>query len=302
MDGTLGMSGHLDTRVIRAPRPGVARSLRVPGLGRVMFTRDKGDAHIFADQVFATNLQAIHRAPDGLIKDVRDLGSGLVTNVGVLALANDFAWPTTGATIALNTIRGSNFHASGTGVTAAAATDIKLQTASANGGQTVVTGTQSLVSAANSQTYRTVATISYTGTEAVTEWGLFGTLGTIGGTALSSSTGTPFTAGSATTGTVTGTPLTASANGTQGQTLTIIENTGNATPHWGVITSNSTSVVTVPAWYKVSDGTAAGTTPANGNAYVFRPVMWDHKVFTGIGVNNGDSIQFTYSLLINSGG
>jgi len=296
------MSGDLATRVIRAPKPGVARSLRVPGLGRVMFTRDKGDAEIFARQIFATNLQAIHRGPDGIIKDVRDLGSGLVTNVGVLALANDFAWPTTGATIALNTIRGSNFHASGTGATAAAATDIKLQTPSANGGQTVVTGTQSLVSAANSQTYRTVATISYTGSEAVTEWGLFGTLGTIGGTALSSSTGTPFTAGSATTGTVTATPLTASANGTQGQTLTIIENTGNATPHWGVITSNSTSVVTVPAWYKVSDGTAAGTTPANGNAFVFRPVMWDHKVFGAINVANGDSIQFTYSLLIASGG
>jgi hypothetical protein len=35
---------------------------------------------------------------------------------------------------------------------------------------------------------------------------------------------------------------------------------------------------------------------------VFRPVMWDHKVFSAINVNNGDSIQFTYLLTINSGG
>jgi hypothetical protein len=35
---------------------------------------------------------------------------------------------------------------------------------------------------------------------------------------------------------------------------------------------------------------------------VFRPVMWDHKVFSAINVVNGDSIQFTYTLTISSGG
>jgi hypothetical protein len=300
--GTVGMGGDLGARVIRAPRNHRARGLRIPGLGRVMFTPDKGDSNIFADEVFATHLMARKFDGDGVLVDEYDLGSGLVTNVGVLAMANDFAWPTASATIALNTLRVANYHATGTGATAAAATDIKLQTASTQGGAAVVTGTQSLVSAANSQTYRTVATVAYTGTEAVTEWGLFTTLGAIGGTALSSATGSPFTAGTATTGTVTATPLTASGNGTQGQTLTIVENTGNATPHWGLITSNTTSVVTVPAWYKVSDGTAAGVTPANTNTLVFRPVMLDHKVFSAINVVSGDSIQFTYSLLINSGG
>lgn len=227
-----------------------------------------------------------------------DLGSGLVTNVAALAMANDYnlAAPS-GA--AINTIKLANYHATGTGVTAAAATDIKLQTPSTNGGQTPVAGTPALISAANLQKYQTVATISYTGTEAVTEWGLL--CGTIAG-ALSGSTGTPFTAGTATSGTVTGTPLTASSSTVQGQQQTIFENTGNATPHWGLVTSNSTSVVNVPAWYKVSDGTAAGVTPANGNAYVIRPVLFDHKVFSAINVNSGDSIQFTYTLTVVSGG
>lgn len=226
-----------------------------------------------------------------------DLGSGLVTNVGVLALAND--WNLAGPSGApINTIKLANYHVSGTGATAAATTDIKLQTQSTNGGQTPVAGTQSLVSAANLQKYQTVATIAYTGSEAVTEWGLL--CGTIGG-AISATTGTPFTAGAATTGTVTGTPLTASTSTVQGQQQTIFENTGNATPSWGLVLSNTTSVVTVPAWYKVSDGTT-GANPANTNAYTIRPVLWDRKVFAAINVVNGDSIQFTYTLTVTSGG
>jgi hypothetical protein len=30
--------------------------------------------------------------------------------------------------------------------------------------------------------------------------------------------------------------------------------------------------------------------------------MWDHRVFSAINVNSGDSIQFTYTLTINAGG
>lgn len=281
--------------------PHRARSLRIPGLGRLMFTRDPGDARIFAEQVFATHLSAAHYDGDGKLKHEYDLGSGLITNVGVLAMANDFAWPTASATIARNTLRVVNNHATGTGATAAAATDIKLQTVSTQGGQTMVAGTQSLITAANSQTYKTVATSTYTGAEAVTEWGLFGDLGAIGGTALTSSTGSPFTAGSATSGTVTGTPLTASANGTAGQTLTVFDNTNATRVSWGLVTANTTSVVTVPAWYKTADGTA-GTAPVNADTYLVRPVMWDHKVFSAINVVNTDTIQWSYSCLIASGG
>lgn len=295
---------------------------KLPLIGRFVVASDRhGVSNLAAASAFMGHLSAKVIDKDGNEKKVRDyfggnifqrlfyrfiyrnktsidLGSGLVTNVGVLALAND--WNLAGPSGApINTLKLANYHVSGTGATAAATTDIKLQTQSTNGGQTPVAGTQSTVSAANLQKYQTVATISYTGTEAVTEWGLL--CGTIGG-AISGSTGSPFTAGSATTGTVTATPLTASSTTVQGQQQTIFENTGSATPHWGLVTSNTTSVVTVPAWYKVSDGTAAGTTPANTNAYTIRPVLWDHKVFSAINVVNGDSIQFTYTLTVTSGG
>lgn len=242
---------------------------------------------------FMTNLTAdlFHR---GKWQGRQDLGSGLVTNVGVLAMANEFAWANpSGAHSTVLAL--SNNHATGTGTTAAAATDIKLQTVSTQGGQTPVAGTQTLVSAANDQKYRTVATISYTGAEAVTEWGLF-TSGT-----LSASTGSPFTAGSATTGTVTGTPLTASSSTVRGEQMNIFERTSGSNLSWGLVLSNTTSVITVPAWYLVSNGTA-GQAPANGETYVIRPTMFDHKVFSAINVVNLDSIQFTYTLTINSGG
>jgi len=301
-----------------------AKIIKIPGLGQLAIALDLHGAakqvHAFGAEVFDTELTVKVLDKDGNEKKIRDyfggnrfqrllyrliyrnktelsLGSGLTTNVSALALANDFnlAGPS-GAPI--NTIKLANYHVSGTGTTAAAATDIKLQTQSTNGGQTPVAGAQTLISAANLQKYQTVATISYTGSEAVTEWGLL--CGTIAG-AISGTTGSPFTSGTSTSGTVTGTPLTASSSTVQGQQQTIFENTGNATPSWGLVTSNTTSVVNVPAWYKVADGTA-GATPANTNAYTIRPVMFDHKVFSAINVVNGDSIQYTYTLTVASGG
>ncbi len=307
MRGQVGMGGHLDTQLIRGPQRRPVRSLRLPGVGRFSFTRDPGEGHLLGREYFASTLQAVHRDGHGEILDVRELGSGLVTDVGVLSLANDFAWPAPSAA-AINILRLANNHASGTGVTAAAVTDIKLQTPSGFGGQTMVAGVQSLIAAATAgtgttgtQKYQSVATINYTGTEAVTEWGLLGNLGAIGGTALTSATGSPFTAGTATSGTVTATPLTASTTSLQGQANTLIENTNATRVSWGLVLSNTTSVVTVPAWYKTADG-SAGTAPVNADTYVFRPVLWDHRVFAAINVNNGDSIQFTYQLIPNQGG
>lgn len=295
--------------------------MKIPGLGRVEIVHEKSTQGVgvyramsFDSKLSASVIRNGEILPaksvmgkwDRFWANVRsddlaiDLGSGLVTNVGVLALANDSLWSVTNAPN--NIFRFLKYHASGTGATAAAATDIKLQTASTQGGQTPVAGTQVLVSAANLQKYQSVATISYTGSEAVTEWGFLAYDSALPTTAnLSDATGSPFTSGTATSGTVTGTPLTASSTSVMGQQMSILENTGNATPSWGLVTSNSTSVVTVPAWYKVADGTT-GANPANTNTYVIRPIMWDHKVFSAINVINGDSIQFTYSLTINSGG
>lgn len=225
-----------------------------------------------------------------------DLGSGLVTNVGTLAIANCFGWANPSG-VANDMIALSNYHATGTGTTAAAATDYKLQTVSTQGGQTPVAGTQSLVQPAalgtNSQQYQTVATISYTGAEAVTEWGLFNA------GALSASTGSPFTATSATGGTCTGTALTASSTTVRGEQLYVLE--AQTTASFGLILSNTTSVFNIGKWYAQSTN-AAGTTPGATEAYLIRPGMLDHKVFSAINVASGDSIQFTYTLTIQSGG
>jgi hypothetical protein len=288
--GDVGFKGKLKTRVIRAPRPRPMRMMRIPGVGRVGLTRDIGDGRIFATQFFSTHLTAIHRGPDGQIKDIRDLGSGLVTNIGVLSMANDYAWS---AQLNLSTLGLANQHASGTGATAAAATDFQLQTPAAPTATTAVTGTQSLVPSGTAPKYQTVATLNYTSTLTITEWGLF-SLAT-----LSSTTGTPFTAATATTWTDTGSVQTASSATVRGLQGTIV--VPGTTAVWGLNLSNTTHVGTIPAWYNQSNG-AAGSTPGGTEAFSIKPVMWDHRVFTGIGVNNGDSIQFTYQLQINSGG
>jgi hypothetical protein len=219
-----------------------------------------------------------------------DLGSGLVTNIGVLAMANDYAWS---SSLNLATLNLANQHASGTGVTAAAATDFKLQTISTQGGQTPSAGTQSLVSSGTAPSYRTVATLSYTGNEAVTEWGLFTS------SSITSTTGSPFTAASGNSWTDTGSAQTASSTTVRGLQQTIV--VPGTTAVWGLNLSNTTHVGTISAWYNQSNG-AAGSTPGNTETFTIRPVMWDHKVFSAINVISGDSIQFTYSIQINSGG
>lgn len=126
---------------------------------------------------------------------------GIVTTAGVNYMASDFA--SGGVT---PTISGFKFHASGVGTTAAVVGDTTIETdptpapARVSGTPTNPTANQ----------YRSVATIAYTGINAITEWGLF-----------SASTG--------------------------------------------------------------------GT-------------LWDRRVFAAINVVSGDSIQFTYTLTVNSGG
>jgi hypothetical protein len=229
---------------------------------------------------------------NGAVHKEYKLGSGAVTNAGVMALANDMNLAAPSGS-AINTFKLAKWHATGTGVTAAAGTDVILQTVSTQGGQTPVAGTQVFTPAANLQKYVSVATLTYTGSEAVTEWGLF--LGNV----LSSATGSPLTAVSGNSATVTGTPLTASSSTVQGLEQNIII-TGT-TASYGLITANTSSVLTIPAWFKTADGTA-GTTPGSTETFVTRPVMWDHKVFSAINVVNGDSIQFTYTLTFTSGG
>ena len=299
-----------------------SKSIKIPKLGRVGFLHESAGegAGLVGVTGFDTNLslQVLDKngnpkqAKDVMSKwsrfwgnidgksTVIDLGSGLVTNIAAQALANEALTLAAPSGARINTLFLSNWHATGTGTTAAASTDFKLQTISTQGGQTPVAGTQSLATSSTGAVpkYQTVATVTYTGTEAVTEWGLFTS------NTLSSTTGTPFTATTATSFTSTGTTLTASSSTVQGlQQQIVIPGT---TAVYGLIQSNTTSVGTLSnngttGWFTQAAG-AAGSTPGAAEAYTLRPVMFDHKVFGAINVNNGDSIQFTYTLTVTSGG
>ncbi len=275
-------------------------TFRIPGLGRFGFDRN-GDALHFPGGLgmWGTNLSAsLFR--NGKCLGTRDLGSGLVTNVGATALANEAVTLASPSGARVHTLFLANQHISGKGTTGAAVFDHKIETISTNGGQTAVAGTQTVATTSTMAVpvLQTVATIAYTGTEAVTEWGLF-THAT-----MSTTTGSPFTAATATTFTATATPFTASSSTVQGlQQQIVIPGTTTVMGH---IASNTTSVATLfnngtTGWFTVAAQTA-GSTPGNTETYTLRPILWDRKVFSAINVVNGDSIQFTYRLTVSSGG
>ena len=280
------------------------RALKVPGGGRLAYLPPEEDARIIAGQIFDTRLYALHTDRHGHVANDKDheltplgydLGSGLVTNVGVFAMAND---PYTSASLNLATLTLANQHAWGTGATAAAVTDIACQTLAAPTTTTAVAGVQSLLGTAAVPKYQTVATITAGGSLAITEWGLH-SLAT-----LTSTTGSPLTAATATTWTDTGSAQTASSASVRGLQQTIIK-TGTTTV-WGLNISNTTHVgtlasVSAAGWWTVAASTA-GSTPGNTETFTILPVLWDHKVFSAINVVNTDSIQFTYQLTITSGG
>lgn len=174
--------------------------VKLPVLGRLALVQDKGgEANGFPGGIgFHSNLKAMV-VRNGKVIQNRDLGSGVVTDAGVAFMADDWVDAT-------QEITNFNFHDSGTGIVAAAVGDTTLGTQA--GPVTRATGTKTNPTAPQ---VRSVGTISYTSTLAITEWGLFN-------------------------------------QAAQGGTL------------------------------------------------------WDRKVFTAINVVSGDSIQFTYTLTITSGG
>jgi hypothetical protein len=290
MKSSLGMSGKLDTQLIRSPAPHKARSIRVPG-GRVLFTRDKGDSNLFSSEYFSTNLFAVHRDGDGAVKEEYELGSGLVTNVGVNLMANDFTWAA-GATL-----KQMNYHAIGTGTTGAAATDYYLQTANGSSNLSGTTngymaGTQSYTSP---NVYKTIATFTATGSISVTEWGLFNSnAANFSGTA---------TATSSTSLTNSGASFTTTGNGLQAWSVEANAsaiNTPTTTAMGQVASNTGTALTLLGGWLTLAN--AGASTPSGTTAYVVYPSMWDHKVFSVISMVSGDTLQVTYSLTINSGG
>ncbi len=301
MNDEVGMTGALDATRGRW-RPHDVKSWRLPfGRGRVLYTRDNGNAVRLANEQFVTHLSAVHRDDRGKVKGVRDLGSGTVTNVGTLSLANDFNWASPSGA-AINTLKLANNHAVGTGTNASSIVNVALQTLAAPTTTTAIAGTQSLVpglvggDAASVSIYKSVATTNFSGSAAITEWGIFSS------TTLSATTGSPFTNGSGTTGTVTGTPLTASSTTVAGEQGLIFQDNTAASPFWGMVTSNTTSAVTVPAWYVVATGAVSSVNPVNADTYTILPIMLDRQVFSAINVISGDSVQWQFSLQIVPGG
>lgn len=154
----LGLGGQVSA-VRRRQRQDRVRRLWLPGIGFVAWAPDPGCALIPGTLMFATHLEAAHFS-GGELAGVYDLGSGVVTTAGVTLLAAD--WTNTTATLKL-----ANNHDSGTGTTAEATSQTGLVTATGNARGA---GTQSNPSAGQ---YRSQATLAYTATAAITEWGLF---------------------------------------------------------------------------------------------------------------------------------
>ncbi len=111
---------------------------------------------------FAAVLMLANMANGGHLHPLTIPMLGLVTTAGVNYMATDFVSGGVSPTIS-----GFKFHASGTGTNAAANTDTTLQTDS---GVARVIGVPTNPSA---NVYKTVATMPYISTLAITEWGLF---------------------------------------------------------------------------------------------------------------------------------
>ncbi len=111
-----------------------------------------------------------------------DLGSGVVTTQGVTMIAQAMA--NSNPTY----IYGMNLHDSSTGTAAAAVGDTALAVAPGTAVGSRPAGTQSATSSGTNYIYQTVAVQSYTGSLAITEWGLFRLTRAAGGTPPGSDT------------------------------------------------------------------------------------------------------------------
>ncbi len=273
-EGTVGFSATLDAKHTTSRKPQVRR------VGPYAIVRDAGSAILASGQMFDTHLTATH-IRSGRVIDTRDLGSGLVTNIGVDRMARDWFWAN-GST----TLEACLNMASGTGAAAAAVGDVQLGTVAST---TAVASAQSTV---EPNIMQFVGTLSYSSTLAITEWGL------INDTLTS---GQSF--GSAGAGTATATSATSLTLGTATWTVDAWKGYNvfvTSVPSMGVVLSNTATVLTVGRWQTPTTN-AVSATPGNV-AFTILPTLWDRKVFSAINVISGDSVQFTYQLTITSGG
>jgi hypothetical protein len=194
--GTMGLNGILGATVIRAdgsrrevnlkgPRPRMEKAplaWRARNWLRMLCTGEHLHPYVAAIgrllpgmlPVYA-ELRAIVTKADGTRVDYGLVGRHLVVTAGKNFVTD--AWQN------LVELENMKFHGVGTGTTAAAAGDTALQTESTtalNPDSTRATG--SLTEGGSANVFRTVGTVTFDNTAAITEWGLLSQAATGGGT------------------------------------------------------------------------------------------------------------------------
>ena len=163
--GILSLGGDLTARKISAPRAQWAwrvRNVLRPNFvwGWVAYHTALGFTKLTGIPTLIGRLEARHIGRDGKVTDYGVLGYRVVTTAFVNFMVDQLQTETA-------TWGDFKFHDSGVGTTAEASGDTGIETTD---GESRATGTQT-ESAANA--YRSVGTISYTTTKAITEHGLF---------------------------------------------------------------------------------------------------------------------------------
>lgn len=179
MNRTLRLSGQLSARRIRTSRPPLSWKLRnnlrwgfikgwIAARFIVPFANTWGVATMLAD------LRLTHIQGDGTVIDYGIVCRRVITDAGVAFLVDD--WDANGQDIST-----MNFHGCGTGTNAENATDTQLQTESTtilNPDSTRATGVRSQPTAPQ---YRSVGTVAFDGSGAITEHGILSQAATGGG-------------------------------------------------------------------------------------------------------------------------
>ena len=240
---------------------------------------------------------------NGRVIDRMDLGDGKVTEAFVIGLIKD--WQGTTNNKATPLLTQLKYMCSGTGSTAEQSYDYGLTTPVVNFTSTI-TPTSAVVASSNNASMQWVGTINYTGTAAIVEWGLFNA--NVSGSQYNTSTDT-----------FTGTTITPTTNpswtSNQWAGYVVVSGASSGTPNQtgsynaAFIESNTGTALTIAqassdgiSYWSVGANAGAGSTPAGNTRFDIWPFMADHKTFSAINVNNGDSIQFTYTLTFQSGG
>jgi hypothetical protein len=302
----VGFSADLHPVLVNPHKQRRTYSMRL-GRHRFGYTRDPGEAALFSRSLYETSLRAVVReCAGGRIIEDRDLGSGLVTNVGVLALAYDSQLTVEGKNkVGFNLFANLAYHQWGGKETAAATTDLRLTEALINENTKsaikAVKDTSHTVTASGEGKPKFVSTAKIEAKEvgpvAIKEWGIF----TYELLEATNGTGEKFETVSATTGKIAAAnEFTESTTEVLGERLKLAYTEGEAKADWLLVTSNTKRELKGPAWYKQSTG--AVEEPNAVSKFKMIPVMFDHRTFASINVEKGNVIEFPWELEIKSGG